>query len=156
MKYRYAFLTVFCLIDGCAATGSNRQSPIMTGAEGQPALHAVQDQALRDLMDRMRGLMLERFMTEHEMDIERGRFAEQIRRNATALVTASEDLLNKLPGLGLNSQQESAFRILSVKLGQQAGFLRKQAEENRFNAMSATLHEMHATCMACHALFRKL
>lgn len=121
-----------------------------------PALHAVQDQELRELMGRMNGLMMERFMTEHEMDIERQKYARQIIGASKTLEATAQALLNKLPDLGLNADEQTAFRNLAQKLGQQAHNLQNQAENRAFNSVSATLHEMQSTCMACHTLFRKL
>lgn len=128
----------------------------MGALNGQPALHAIQNQELRELMDRMNGLMMERFMTEQEMDIERERFARQIIESAKTLAATASQLIDILPSLGLNSESQNAFHTLAKKLSEQAGNLEKQAENRRYTAISATLHEMTSTCMACHTLFRKL
>jgi hypothetical protein len=125
-------------------------------SDGQPALHAIKDQELRDLMDRMNGLMMERFMTEHEIDIERHKYVLQIIQASETLDATAQTLLNKLPTLGLEPAEQTAFRNLAHKLGQQAHSLKNQAENRSFNGVSATLHEMRTTCMACHTLFRKL
>jgi len=95
-------------------------------------------------------------MTEQEMDVQRARFAGRIIVAAQTLADTAAALIGKLPELGLHSDQGSAFRILSEKLAQQAVRLRAQAENGQFNGMSATLHEMTSTCMACHTLFRKI
>jgi len=143
------FLVLCCVLSACA---SQREE----FGNGQPALHAVQDQELRVLMDRMNGLMMERFMTEQEMDVERDRFARQIIDASKTLSSTATAIVDKLPGLGLDDNAQKAFRTLAKKLGQQAKDLQTESENRRYNAMSATLHEMSATCMACHTLFRKL
>ena len=93
-------------------------------------------------------------MTEQEMDVERSRYAQHIVEAAKTLSSTAESLVNKLPGLGLNVNEQSAFRNLAQKLGQQANSLQNQAENQRFDAIFATLHQMRSTCMACHTLFR--
>lgn len=156
MKRLYSIVAACCLITACSTQLSHDADSDMLQGSGQPALHAVRDRELRELMDRMNGLMLERFMTEHEMDIERSRFARQIIEASKALASTADTLLKKLPSLGLNSREQSAFRLLAQKLGHQANNLQKQTENRNFNAMSATLHDMSSTCMACHTLFRTL
>ncbi len=145
---------IVCLawLCACAATPEN-SSPSPTGS---PALHAVQDQELRGLMDRMNALMMERFMTEHEMDIERRRHADQIIEAAKSLAATAKILEQKLPGLGLNPDEQKAFRTLAEKLGQDAKTLQNQAENHAYSAISGKLHDMQSTCLACHTLFRKL
>jgi hypothetical protein len=121
----------------------------------RPALHAIQDQELRELMDRMNGLMLERFMTEHEMDVVRGKYTRQIIATAITLQNTAGHLVNKIPHLNLTTDEENAFRGLADKLSQYATLLKTQAEHDAFNAIPATLHEMKSTCAACHTLFRQ-
>ena len=123
---------------------------------GNPALHAVQNGELRALMDRMNGLMMERFMTEHEMDIERRRHANQIIETAKNLAETAKMLVEKMPALDLKADEQKAFHNLADKLGQNAKNLQKQAENHSFPAMSDTLHDIQSTCLACHTLFRKL
>jgi hypothetical protein len=141
-----------CFMLGCS---TSQQPPPGLLAE-QPALHALQDQALRDLMDRMSGLMLERFMTEHEMDIERRKYARQIIDAANTLQTSADALSKRAAVLGMTAEEQNAFLVMTHKLEHQATLLKMQAENNRFNAISGTLHEMKSTCMACHTLFRKI
>ena len=145
--------SVCCLITACSSNPKENIG-LTVISDGEPALHAVQDRELRELMDRMNALMMERFMTEQEMDVERSRYAQHIVEAAKTLSSTAESLVNKLPGLGLNVNEQSAFRNLAQKLGQQANSLQNQAENQRFDAIFATLHQMRSTCMACHTLFR--
>ena len=156
MKRLYLFITSCCLIAACASQSIDSVDLLESANAGQPALHAIQDQELRELMGRMNSLMMERFMTEQEMDVERSRFARQIIDASKTLASTAKALLNKLPGLGLNAKEQSAFRMLAQKLEHQANSLQKQTQNRNFNAVSATLHDMTSTCMACHTLFRKL
>lgn len=156
MKRQYPLLAICCLTVACSTRPNEASNLTVAGNGGQPALHAVQDKELRQLMDRMNGLMLERFMTEQEMDIERSRFSEQIIAASKTLGDTANALVSKLPKLGLSLKEQNAFRALAQKLGQQANNLQKQTENHNFHAMSATLHDMTSTCMACHTLFRKI
>lgn len=106
-------------------------------------------------MDKMNGLMLERFMTEHEMDVERRKYTRQIIDAAILLNNTAGSLIHKIPELNLSVDEQNAFRTLAVKLGQSAQLLGTQAEHNALTAVSETLHDMKSTCMACHTLFRK-
>ncbi|QPK64578.1 cytochrome c [Methylomonas sp. LL1] len=153
MKKLIALMLTCGLLSACS---SGPQQDEHSAAASDPALHAVQDRELRDLMDRMNSLMMERFMTEHEMDIERRKYARQIIETSQILATTAQSLVNKLPGLGLSPDEQSAFENLARKLGQHAHNLQTQAENRAFNSISSTLHEMKSTCMACHTLFRKL
>ncbi len=154
MENRLSFVIACGFICACSSQSINEPGlPII--ADGEPALHAIQDRELRELMDRMNGLMMERFMTEQEMDVERHRFAERIVESAKILSSTAEALVNKLPGFNLNTDEQSAFRNLAGKLKQQADSLETQAKNRRFNTISATLNQMRSTCMACHTLFRK-
>ncbi len=147
--YLFACLSFLC---ACASSPENNLSMMSTD---NPALHAVQNGELRELMDRMNCLMMERFMTEHEMDIERRRHANQIIETARNLSATAKMLIVKLPALDLNAGEQQAFHHLADKLGQNADKLQKQAENHLFTAMSDTLHDIQATCLACHTLFRK-
>lgn len=146
-------LTLFgaCWMAACSTLVPSTQSLV----DGQAALHAVQDAELRELMGRMNSLMLERFMTEHEMDIERRKYTRQIIEAAEKLANTSQALIIKMPGLGLNASEQHAFQILAQKLNQHAQKLQTQAEHQAFNAIPGTLSEMKSDCMACHTLFRK-
>ncbi|MGR8929154.1 MAG: hypothetical protein ACU836_00835 [Gammaproteobacteria bacterium] len=155
MKYLSWFVLIGCLSSACSSQSVYTGDSVIIQSGVQPALHAVQDRELRDLMDRMNALMMERYMTEQEMDVQRARFADRIVEASGLLAGTADRLVSKLPELGLNDQEASAFRILADKLRQQATLLAKQAENRSYNAISRTLHEMTSTCMACHTLFRK-
>ena len=149
-KFMFTLLSV-CWVVACSTPAPTE----VTLAEGQPALHALQDTELRDLMDRMNGLMLERFMTEHEMDIERRKYTRQIIEAAGKLANTAQALIIKMPGLGLNASEQRAFLSLAQKLNQHAQRLQTQAEHHAYNAIPGTLSEMKSDCLACHTLFRK-
>ncbi|AEG00791.1 cytochrome c [Methylomonas methanica] len=150
------FLAILAAITFCGCSASLVQDEFSDSrGNDQPALHAVQDQELRELMDRMNGLMLERFMTEHEMDVVRGKYTRQIIETAKTLQITAGSLVDKIPSLNLTTDEAKAFRNLARKLSQHAKTLEAQAEHGGLNAIPGTLHEMKSTCMACHTLFRR-
>lgn len=145
-----------CLISACSAPSEHKSEFNKLLNSENPALHAVHDREVRELMDRVNGVMMERFMSEHEMDIERRKYADQIIETAKNLSEAAKTLVYKIPNLDLNPKEQAAFHNLADKLDLYADTLQKQAEEHNFSAMPGTLHEVSSICMACHTLFRKL
>jgi len=123
---------------------------------GQPALHAIHDQALRELMDRMDVLMHERFMTETQLDQERYKYAQRIAQTALKLSNTVEAIIAKMPLLGLTTQEQGTFIALANKLSQQTHDLREQATQNHIDTIDQSLHQINTTCISCHALFRKI
>lgn len=152
---KHSPLILVSLLSACS-TNSDSHRHDMLNDTGQPALHAVRDRQLRDLMDRMNSLMMERVMNEQELDVERRKQAKKIQQVADNLADTSSVILQRLPELNLHQDDQISFRALAGKLNQQAKQLKQQAERNAIDAIPATLEEMRATCTACHALFRKL
>lgn len=93
-------------------------------------------------------------MTEQEMDVERRKYRRQIIETANELQNTAQALALKAPTLGLTAEAEKAYLNLSDKLMFYAQTLRQQAEHQVFRHMPGTLHDMKATCTACHTLFR--
>ena len=157
MKKIYPILVLCAAAAACSAP--ERQNPDTQGGwsqTGTPALHAVRDGKLRELMDRMDSLMQERFMTETQIDVERRKYARQIAETAQSLSTNVDAIIASLPGLNLTADEQVAFRALAEKLRSEMGLLQRQAESNRIDQISNNLHEIKTTCTSCHALFRKL
>lgn len=140
----------------CADSPPHSVSAAGRKETGQPALHAVRNDRLRELMDRMSNLMQERFLTEPELDIERRKYALQISSTAQDLAKTIDTLPSTLPALQLSTSEQTIFVALVSKLRDQTQTLREQAEKNRLDDIANTLEQMNTTCMSCHALFRKL
>ncbi len=122
---------------------------------GEPALHAVHDNELRNLMDRMDSLMQERFMTETQLDSERRKFSRRIADSAQDLSKTIDTIIAKLPNLTLTPAEQATFLALANKLRQQTEQLQQQARQNHIDAIDDGLHQINTTCTSCHALFRK-
>lgn len=151
-------LFVFILTILLSACTSTSKSTAQHGLPdtGRPALHAVSDARLHELMGRMNSLMFERFMAEPEIDQERRLYAQRMADTASKLGATVDDILSQLPKLNLDAEEQATFRALAAKLRDQAGTLKTQAELNRIDSIEETLEQTEATCSACHALFRKL
>lgn len=155
IKICFLFVSL-CLISACSTPSEhNTEFNKLLNSEN-PALHALHDQEVRELMDRVNSVMMERFMSEHEMDIERRKYANQIIEAANNLSVTAKTLVNKIPRLNLNPEEQTAFHNLADKLDLYAQTLQKQAIEHNYSAIPSTLHEVSSICMACHTLFRKL
>lgn len=123
---------------------------------GRPALHAVSDVRLRDLMGHMNSLMFERFTTQPDIDRERRNYALKMADAAGQLDSTVDAILFRLPALNLNPDEQTTFRALAAKLREQAHALNTQARLNRIDTLEPLLDQMTATCSSCHTLFRKL
>lgn len=150
-------LLLLALFTACAGPAIH-QDHIAGGHSdtGQPALHALRDNHLRELMDRMDSLMQERFMTELQLDKERRKYSRQIAETAGSLAANVEAIIASMPGLQLNAAEQSTFLALASKLREEMGQLKLNAEQNHIDAIPENLHEINTTCTSCHALFRKL
>ncbi|WFP48694.1 cytochrome c [Methylomonas sp. EFPC3] len=157
MKKIYPILVLSAAVAACSAPEPKSLSSSSGWSQtGTPALHAVRDGKLRELMDRMDSLMHERFMTETQIDAERRKYARQIAETAHSLSANVDAIIASLPGLNLTADEQTAFRALAAKLRSEMGLLQQQAESNRIDQISDNLHEINTTCTSCHALFRKL
>jgi cytochrome c556 len=156
MKNLY-LLAVVLIFSACSSSG-NQHAHIEGGRSqtGQPALHAVRDNQLRELMARMDSLMQERFMTEQQLDVERRKYSRQIGEAARNLSVNVGTIIASMPGLQLNAGEQATFLALASKLRDEAQQLQELAEQNHIDAISDGLHEINTTCTSCHALFRKL
>ncbi|MDX8128534.1 hypothetical protein QLH52_14670 [Methylomonas sp. OY6] len=142
-----------------SACSQNNQYAYLQGGRsqtGQPALHAVRDKRLHELMDRMNSLMQERFMTEQQLDVERRKYSRQIGEAARDLAATVEIMIARMPGLQLNAAEQTTFLALAGKLREEMRQLQQLAEQNHIDAIPDSLHEINTTCTSCHALFRKL
>lgn len=147
---------VSSVLAGCVPPPSTTTHVSKLPDTGSPALHAVSDAKLRELMDRMNSVMLDRFLTQPEIDKERGRYAQKMVEAARRLDSTVHFILARLPALQLNDAEQTTFRALANKLHEQAQLLQHQAPQAHGEDITATLDQIANTCTSCHALFRKL
>lgn len=156
MKITIILATLF-IVSACAGSTSEH-APLEGGRSetGRPALHAVRDNQLRTLMDRMDSLMQERFMTEHQLDDERRKYSRQIADAAGNMASTVDAIIASMVGLQLSAAEQTAFKALAAKLREETRQLQQQAQQNQIDAIATSVHEINTTCTSCHALFRKL
>jgi cytochrome c556 len=148
-----ALIVALLWVTACE-TSPPRTGPKALPKTGQPALHAVQNARLDELMIEMNSLMFDRMRTELDIDRERRRRAGQIADTAEAMSRTIESVLATLPALNLTPGEQDTFAALANKLRGQAMQLEEQARRNYVDAIPQTLDQMTLTCTACHQLFR--
>ncbi len=151
----FLFVSAILLLSAC---NNSTDKPTAEGGRietGPPALHAIHDTKLRELMDKMDSLMQDRFMTETEIDSERHKYAKSIAKSADSLSKTVDTIIAQLPKLQLTPAEQSTFLALAHKLSNQANHLHDQAIQNHIDAISDSLHIINVTCTSCHALYRK-
>lgn len=154
---RLVFLPCLLLtLVSCADSTSQPITDVGHNTTGQPALHAVNNKQLHQLMERMNNLMQERFLTEPELDKERRNYAQKIAKTAQSLEQTLDAILTTSAALKLSKAEEITFQALAQKLRQQSQTLQQQAQQNRLDAIPNSLQQINNTCIACHTLFRKL
>jgi RNA processing factor Prp31 len=146
---------VLLLIASCQPT-SRQQYQRRLADTGKPALHAVHDERLRELMGRLQGHMSNPNLPQ-EFDTTRGTESQaaEIQKVAAALAATAGDIPDYLPELKLTDAEKEEFRKLAEKLGTQARTLEAEARDRSVPAMNRTLNRINTTCNACHSLFRE-
>ncbi len=152
---RRVFFLAIGLSTACSSTTTSLPATPGRSETGQPALHAIHDNDLRQLMLRMDALMQERFMTETQIDKERRKYTQRIADTALKLAQTVGTIVGKMPRLSLTQAEQATFLALASKLNQQAESLNDLASHNRVDEIDSALHQLNTTCVSCHALFRK-
>lgn len=141
----------------CSTACTPNSSPFGPGGlpeTGRPALHAVQNERLHDLMDEINSLMFERMRTQLDIDRERRRRAGEIAEVARAMSERAGEMLSTLPELKLSPEEQTTFAALAKKLRAQSMQLEEEASSNYIDAIPQSIERMSLTCTACHELFR--
>lgn len=149
-------LVIILVLTACTTTPREHVAEGGRSQTGQPALHAIRDTELHELMTRMDNLMQERFMTETQLDGERRKYARRIADTAQALSQTVTAIIGKMPDLALTPAEQTTFMALANKLRQQTDHLNEVASHNQIDGIDDSLHQINTTCMSCHALFRKM
>lgn len=153
MKQPILLIPLLLALTSCADSTPHSVSDT---SHSDPALHAVRDKQLHELMSRMNSLMQERYMTEPELDAERRKYAQRVAKSAQDMSQTLDAILASSTSLKLSKTEESTFQALTEKLRKQTQELQKQGEQNRMDLIPGTLEQINTTCNSCHALFRKL
>ena len=128
--------------------------PSASNATG-PALHAVQDKRLRELMAEMNSLILsEKEMTDLQRDVRLRKYDLKMAETAAAMGKTVDAIVATLPSLKLSGTEQTTFLALADKLRREALSLRELAGKTQSDAIPAEMERIAETCKACHQLFR--
>ncbi len=120
-----------------------------------PALHAVQDKHLRELMAEMNSLIIsEKEMTDLQRDVRLHKYDLRMAETAAAMGKTVDAIVAALPSLKLSGTEQTTFLALADKLRRESAALRDLAGKTQSDAIPAQLERMDVTCKACHRLFR--
>lgn len=132
-----------------------RQDPLAVTSTGDAALHAIQSDRLKGVMNELSGLNFERLPQELQQN---GRRRAEHLEKAGALAAAMAEAAGKIPialeGTELSQEEQQVFRALAKRLGEQASRLSDQVRADEGSAVDATMREINTTCVSCHTLFR--
>jgi cytochrome c556 len=124
------------------------------GRIGEPALHAVHSEQLRETMRQLDRLAVDRLPEELDTRGARARRLAEIAGVAESMATAAAHIPAALPDLHLAHSDAREFLRLADALGEQAHALRRAAVAGDVPAVNAQLESVVRTCNACHGLFR--
>lgn len=146
-------ILITAALTACAPSG-HRAAAKLTETGSPAALHAIDSNELRQLMNRMNALMFERNLTEQEMDSQRREVSSRVIAAANGVDRALDGVIAALPRLNLDEGEQKTFHALALNLRGEALKLKAQAEANQVDDIPATLEKINATCTSCHVLFR--
>ena len=122
---------------------------------GEPAMHAIQNNRLQQVMKQINDLVYSQLSNEINLSQQRQLKAAEIARIAGELAASEKDILETMPSLDLKPDEKVTFTALSEKLRVNALQMANLAEQNQLQAIPASLDTITNTCISCHVLFRK-
>ncbi len=121
---------------------------------GKPALHAVHNDRLRELMGAMGGKALDQLPQEMEPGLASGPNLDEVSAIATSLAKTARELPAVGGDAGLSEQDRNVFDALCKKLDEEATALATCAKRQDPAGARAKLDQIISTCNACHSQFR--
>jgi hypothetical protein len=118
---------------------------------GTPAMHAVENNRLRELMGNMNQLRDE---SDYGRPLELQQDRDRCEKVAKSLADSAGKLPELAPMLQLDAAETKSYLVLAAKLRQQALHTGELAQRGTFAELNRSTDEMIATCNACHSLFR--
>lgn len=147
------FMCITTVLTACAPSGQRPTEPKLT-VTGAPVLHAIDNQELRTVMNRINNLMHERNLTDLEMDKQRKEGLDAVLKAANGVEQALGGMVAAEPRLNLDAGERKVFHSLAANLNEEAKTLKAQTVAQQTDAIPATLEKMNTTCNSCHELFR--
>lgn len=124
------------------------------GSTREPALHAVHNEQLREIMTQL-GELTQPGMPQ-ELDEGGQGFASlgEVQDAAKSLAEASAAIAMVADELDLTDEEGTTFLALADRLAQEAIQVRDHARRGHARDARRAMQAMSATCVACHGLFR--
>ncbi|NOQ77093.1 MAG: hypothetical protein GQ475_04755 [Methylococcaceae bacterium] len=122
---------------------------------GKPALHAIQGERLKRVMNELNDLMFERMLNEVQIDQQRRYRTKEIVKVTETLLETVKYIPEALQTLNLDKNEQQIFLNMSEKLNKQVSLLKQDAERNHVDAISSRVDYIIETCNACHHIFRQ-
>ena len=147
-------LSLTSALAGCV---SQEQStyPKLASTDHQAVLHVVTGTKLRDSIHRLNNLVLERYLTQPELNKQRQQANALVSEVATGAEYSLDCLLAVEPKLDLDTHQQEQFHALADNLRVEAKTLKTQVQTQQLTEIRATLEKMNVNCTSCHELFRR-
>ncbi len=121
---------------------------------GDPALHAVHSDELKNLMNNLDGLTFSRMPQELGSGQQQKSYLEQTANIADAMAEAARKIPAVSGQLQLQQEEITLFQALSVKLEKQANELSNLARAGETRLARDQFAAITVTCNACHSAFR--
>lgn len=122
---------------------------------GEPALHAVKNDRLQQIMRQINDLVYAQLSSEINLGQQRQLKTEEIAKTAAELAASEQAMVSTLPSLGLKADEQTTFLALAEELRINAADMQDLANRNQIQAIPARLETITNTCTSCHVLFRK-
>ncbi len=138
-----------CTLD---KSSSNRLQLLETG---KPALHAIQNNELKEIMKNLNRLHFDRMPQELDHDPFDWHL-KKVEQIAGKMSQATVEIATLSENIEINPQEKKLFDALAEKLGQQAGELELAAKDRDILQVRQAMNSMTTTCNACHSAFRMI
>lgn len=136
-------------------TPAVNQKTIAPPDTGEPAIHAIQNNRLQQVMKQINDLVYSQLNSEINLSEQRQFKTAEIARIADELASSEKSITETLPSLDLKPDEKITFTALSEKLRHNALQLADLAKQNQLQTIPDTLDTITNTCISCHVLFRK-
>ena len=149
-----AAISAGCLFaPGCAAENQGSYESQLADT-GRPALHAVHEERLREIMADLSRLTFEHMPQEMNVDAQQKRDAVRLATVADLLARDAKAIPLVLEDVRMASEDRRLFNSYADKLHIEAKEIASLARERSFDEVKVKLDEMVTTCNACHSAFR--
>ncbi|OWY70454.1 hypothetical protein B7486_16875 [cyanobacterium TDX16] len=147
--------TVLWNLKGCAP--NDRASyELRLEDTGKPALHALREERLREIMSDLNRLTFESMPQEMNNHVQRNRDFVRLAEVADRLAQDAQAIPLVLQEVRMASEDRHVFNSYASKLQEEATGLAELARSRSMEALRTKMDEMITTCNACHSAFRIL